>query len=111
MIVAVFASASHPVSFSLINDYFSYEYKSRANSIFLIGGFFGVVLSSLTTNLDTLLGWKEALIIVSLICLALGLLTILLKEPKRKSLFKSIHMQVDIYNADQLDGSTNDGKV
>lgn len=67
MLFAVLVSACIPSSLSLINDYYEYELRATANSIFCFGLYFGVGLSSLTLILTDLVGWRNATLLTCLI--------------------------------------------
>jgi len=77
-------SASNPLSFSLIADYFPPERRATANSIIQAGNYIGVGVSSLSILLISSYGWKIAYGIMAAAGLAFGVGTMLfVKEPER----------------------------
>lgn len=77
-------SASNPLSFSLIADYFPPDRRATANSIIQAGNYIGVGVSSLSILLISSYGWKIAYGIMGAAGIAFGLLTMgLVKEPER----------------------------
>jgi len=80
---AVFMSIDIPASVSLITDLYDHDMLGRANSVFCFGVYLGVGLSSLSIIFDDEVGWKNAMLIVSAICLMLAFTLFLLKEPRK----------------------------
>jgi MFS family permease len=56
ILFSFFMAACIPVSVSLINDYFSHEWRGRANSMFAFGIYLGGGLSSLTALVNEKFG-------------------------------------------------------
>jgi MFS family permease len=56
ILFSFFMAACIPVSVSLINDYFSHEWRGRANSMFAFGIYLGGGLSSLTVLVNEKFG-------------------------------------------------------
>lgn len=77
-------SASNPLSFSVIADYFPADRRATANSIIQAGNYIGVGASSLSILLISSYGWRSAFGIISAIGCMFGLLTMaLVREPER----------------------------
>lgn len=77
-------SASNPLSFSLIADYFPPDRRATANSIIQAGNYIGVGVSSLSILLISSYGWKIAYGIMAAAGIAFGAATMLfVKEPER----------------------------
>lgn len=83
LIQEIALAANFPLSFSLIADYFSEEYKARANAVYSLGMYLGVGLSSLSLVMVMNLTWMKTFRILAYISLACGLLLLIAKEPKR----------------------------
>lgn len=84
MLFAVLASACIPTSLSLINNYYDHHLRARVNSIYCFGLYFGVGLSSLTLIIDKQFGWRNALLITTLIGLIAASTLIFIEEPRYK---------------------------
>ena len=79
-----FNSATNPLSFGIIADYFPPDKRSTANSIIQAGNYIGVGVSSLSILLISQFGWRVCYGIMGGAGLAFGLATMLLvKEPIR----------------------------
>lgn len=77
-------SASNPLSFSLIADYFPPDKRATANSIIQAGNYIGVGVSSLSILLISSFGWRICYGIMGAVGLLFGLATmVLVKEPER----------------------------
>lgn len=77
-------SASNPLSFSLVADYFPPDRRATANSIIQAGNYIGVGVSSLSILLISSYGWKIAYGIMAAAGIVFGLGTMaLIKEPER----------------------------
>lgn len=77
-------SASNPLSFSLIADYFPPDRRATANSIIQAGNYIGVGVSSLSILLISSFGWKITYAIMAAAGVVFGLGTMsLIKEPER----------------------------
>ena len=77
-------SASNPVSFSLIADYFPPEKRATANSIIQAGNYVGVGISSFCILMITRFGWRGSFGMMGGIGILTGLLAMLLiSEPER----------------------------
>jgi len=72
-----------PNSVSLICDYVIPGERGRAQSLFAAGVYLGVGLSSASTALDSEFGWRNAIRLVSVICLVFAVSVVFLKEPRR----------------------------
>ena len=80
----MFNSASNPLSFSLIADYFPPENRATANSIIQAGNYIGVGVSSLSILLISSYGWRVCYGIMAAVGGLFGLATMsLIKEPER----------------------------
>jgi MFS family permease len=80
----MFNSATNPLSFSLVSDYFPPDKRSTANSIIQAGNYIGVGVSSLSILLISTFGWRAAYGAMAAIGIAGGLATMLfVKEPER----------------------------
>jgi MFS family permease len=67
-----FESACDPPCYSLIGDYFSLSYRSRAYGIFSTGLFIGIGLSSLCLLMITSIGWRFSFITLGLVGIGWG---------------------------------------
>ena len=67
----------------MIADYFSEEYKARANAVYSLGLYLGVGLSSLSLVMVMNLTWMRTFRALSYISVAAGALMLFVKEPKR----------------------------
>lgn len=77
-------SASNPLSFSLIADYFPPENRATANSIIQAGNYVGVGVSSISIILISAFGWRAQYGIMAAVGCAFAALTVLgIKEPER----------------------------
>jgi len=77
-------SATNPLSFSLISDYFPMEKRATANSMIQAGNYVGVAAGSMTILLISSFGWKMAYGIMAAVGSIFGLgLIALVKEPER----------------------------
>ena len=83
ILMEIFWAASGPISFSLIADIFSQKYRARAVSIYNIGIYLGISLSSLSTLVVLGIGWRNTYRIVSGLSLIITIITFLVHEPKR----------------------------
>lgn len=80
----MFNSASNPLSFSLITDYFPPDKRATANSIIQAGNYIGVGVSSLSILLISQFGWRVCYGVMGGAGILFGLATMLLvKEPER----------------------------
>ena len=59
--VGFFASVSGPCCISLINDTVPLKYRTTALSFINIGALLGIAFSSLSTILDTHIGWRHSI--------------------------------------------------
>jgi len=77
-------SASNPLSFSLIADYFPPENRATANSIIQAGNYVGVGVSSISIILISAFGWRAQYGIMAAAGAVFSALTFLgIKEPER----------------------------
>jgi MFS family permease len=77
-------SASNPVSFSLIQDYFPPEKRATANSLIQAGNYIGVGVSSLSILLINQFGWRYLYKFMGGLGVIFGIFTMLfVKEPER----------------------------
>lgn len=77
------SSATDPVSYSLIADYFPPEKRSTANAILSTGNFIGIALSSLSILLIKSVGWRSAYGFMGVLGIAAGAMGLLgIREPK-----------------------------
>ena len=76
-------SACFPICFSLITDGFHPKYRGRAASIYTLGLYLGVALSSLSLNICKFIGWRNTYRLVGGLSLLSCLFILLLKEPER----------------------------
>ena len=77
-------SATNPVSFSIIGDYFPPDKRATANSIIHSGQYIGTAMGSISILMISKLGWRSTYGLMSAISLATaGLIALLVKEPKR----------------------------
>ena len=75
-------SASNPVSFSLVADYFPPDKRATANSIIQAGNYIGVGISSFSILLITQFGWRASYGIMGAMGILAGLLSMLfINEP------------------------------
>ena len=80
----MFNSASNPLSFSLIADYFPPDKRATANSIIQAGNYIGVGVSSLSILLISSFGWRTCYGIMAALGGLFGLATMtFVKEPER----------------------------
>jgi len=83
IIFAIFMSSNVPLSVSLLCDYVEPHERGRAQSVYAMGMYLGVGLSSLSELLDEKMGWRNAIVTIGLISMAIAWLNIFLTEPKR----------------------------
>lgn len=77
-------SATNPLSFSIIQDYFPPENRSLANSLIQAGNYVGVGVSSLSILLIKKHGWRYLYKFMGIAGILFGGASIfLIKEPKR----------------------------
>jgi MFS family permease len=77
-------SATNPLSFSLISDYFPIEKRATANSLIQCGNYMGVAAGSMTILLISSYGWRMAYGIMAVVGTLFGLGTMaLVREPER----------------------------
>jgi MFS family permease len=77
-------SATNPLSFALISDYFPISQRATANSMIQAGNYMGVAAGSMTILLISSFGWKMAYGIMAIVGTLFGLGTMaLVKEPER----------------------------
>jgi MFS family permease len=77
-------SATNPLSFSLVSDYFPISQRATANSMIQAGNYMGVAAGSMTILLISSFGWKIAYGIMAVVGTLFGLGTMaLVKEPER----------------------------
>lgn len=80
----MFNSATNPLSFSLVSDYFPPDKRSTANSIIQAGNYIGVGVSSLSIILISQFGWRACYGVMAAAGVLGGLLSMLfVKEPER----------------------------
>jgi MFS family permease len=80
----MFNSATNPLSFSLVSDYFPPDKRATANSIIQAGNYIGVGVSSLSILLISQFGWRTCYGVMAALGALFGLGTILfVKEPER----------------------------
>mmetsp|Transcript_10078 Transcript_10078/g.16995 ORF Transcript_10078/g.16995 Transcript_10078/m.16995 type:complete len:293 (+) Transcript_10078:473-1351(+) len=80
----MFNSASNPLSFSLIADYFPPSKRATANSIIQAGNYIGVGVSSLSILLISQYGWRVCYGIMAVMGTIFGIGTMaFIKEPER----------------------------
>ena len=78
------SSATKPLAFSLVADYFPQDKRSTANSILSGANFIGIALSSMTIILIKNIGWRASYCVMgSLGLLGAALATIFVKNPIR----------------------------
>ena len=81
---AMMNSASNPLSFSLIADYFPPDKRATANSIIQAGNYLGVGVSSLSIMLISQFGWRASYMVMAAVGAMFGVATMgLIKEPER----------------------------
>ena len=79
-----FNSATNPLSFSLVSDYFPPDRRATANSIIQAGNYIGVGASSLSIILISSFGWRVAYGVMAALGMVGGLATMLfVREPER----------------------------
>ena len=77
-------SASNPLSFSIVQDYFPPERRSLANSLIQAGNYIGVAVSSLSILLISSYGWRFLYRFMGAIGIIFGLVSMFfVKEPER----------------------------
>ena len=81
----VVSSVHTPCCISLINDYFQHENRARANSVYVAAISIGVGFANLTSFINEAVGWRDSVLVVTGIGLAVTVLILLLKEPLRQS--------------------------
>ena len=80
---AILSSVHTPACISLINDYFDHEDRARANSVYVTAVSVGVGCANLTSLINSEIGWRNSVIVVSIIGLFVTLLCCFLEEPRR----------------------------
>ena len=70
-------------AFSMISDYFSPKYRARASSIYTLGIYLGVAMSSMTIILVNNIGWRNSYRLVAGISLLVTIAVFFMYEPKR----------------------------
>mmetsp|Transcript_13268 Transcript_13268/g.13066 ORF Transcript_13268/g.13066 Transcript_13268/m.13066 type:complete len:137 (+) Transcript_13268:334-744(+) len=79
-------------SYSYINDAFPESMKTIATSMISLGIDLGVALSALSTFLNDALGWRNTILIIGCLGMALSLSLVFMKEPIR-SQYRDIQTQ------------------
>ena len=59
--VAIFASITIPSCVSMVNDIVPVKYKTTALSVMFVGPLLGIAFASLSTILDTNIGWRHSI--------------------------------------------------
>lgn len=89
-------SASNPLSFSLIADYFPPDKRATANSMIQAGNYIGVGVSSLSILLISSYGWKIAYGVMAATGILFGLGTMaFVKEPERGRFLTSAEKEAE----------------
>lgn len=83
MIFAVLSAPHTPACISLIGDFFEHEDRSKANSVYVAAISFGVGLASLTTIMNSAIGWRNCSLVVSGVGMCISLLALTIEEPVR----------------------------
>ena len=84
MLLGVFEAFSGPIAYSLIVDYFPPEKRTIANSMYSLGIYVGVGLSSLTVLLIGAIGWRKDYFLIGCFGIIVGLCVVFfVKDPKR----------------------------
>jgi MFS family permease len=87
-------SATNPLSFSLIGDYFPPDKRATANSIIHSGQYCGTAMGSISILLISKFGWRATYGLMSGISLAVAaMIALLVKEPKRGVYLTKIEKQ------------------
>lgn len=77
-------SATNPLSFSLVGDYFPPDKRATANSIIHSGQYIGTAMGSISILMISKWGWRGTYGLMAGISLAVsGLIAVLVKEPGR----------------------------
>lgn len=80
----ILSSATNPLSFSIIGDYFPPDKRATANSIIHSGSYIGNAMSSISILLISSLGWRSTYgVVAGVSALAAVLISTLIKEPER----------------------------
>jgi len=84
VLLGILESASNPLIFSLIRDYFPPSHRSTANSILTSSIYLGTTISSLSILIISNYGWKISYRLTGGFGVLAGILVLLcLREPKR----------------------------
>jgi MFS family permease len=85
VLFGIISSCCYAPSVSLIRDYFPYEKRALANSIFSSYFYLGSAISSLSTLLIKNFGWRTTYDIISIFGVSVGFICFaVLYEPRRK---------------------------
>ena len=85
VLFGIISACCYAPSVSLIRDYFPYEKRSLANSIFSSYFYIGAAISSLSTFLIKDYGWRTTYDIISIFGVSVGVTCLaVLYEPRRK---------------------------
>lgn len=103
---AIFMSSNVPISVSLICDYVTPGERGRAQSIYAMGMYLGVGLSSISEILDSAVGWRAAIRWISLICFCFAFLALFLIEPSRNNTSKELVSKRSASLTGGLEGET-----
>jgi len=76
-------AACFPLCFSLISDSFPPKFRARASSIYTLGLYFGVGMSSLSLIIVLEIGWRHTYQIIAGLSALSSLQVLTLKEPIR----------------------------
>lgn len=67
----------------MISDNFSPKYRARASSVYTLGIYLGVAMSSLTIIFVEHIGWRNSYRLVAVISLIVTIATMFIEEPQR----------------------------
>ena len=96
-------SATNPLSFSLVADYFPASKRTTANSIIQAGNYVGVAAGSMTILLVSSFGWKKAYGIMALVGSLFGLATwAFIKEPERGQFLTAAEKNKEMAKKEEL---------
>ncbi len=83
LLQSFFLSACFPIIFSLISDSFHPKFRARASSIYTLGLYLGVGMSSLSIVIEKQIGWRNTFRMVAGLSYLATLIILLVSEPVR----------------------------
>lgn len=109
-ILGLFVSATEPVGFALLGDYFPIAMRTTANSLVSTATYIGGASSVQYLITTQAFGWRAAYLISGVFGLIAGIISLLVIKDPKKGLQKEIEQEQSQYESDYAEEDAADGE-